>query len=413
MAKFFPALAHTDSVGYLDERGKRNLMSVLRLLPENMQKRALMSLSFDESIHYDTTCEDGDKKSPSLAEIGMAKLEEVFVDCGAFHYSKLSTPKFLNGGFVRSSTTIDEWKKRHMSRNIDAQYLICSPDHIIHSDLSEEEVIARREFTRLSAKSFLQLTSKFDNVTPIAVVHGRNIEERTSETEFMIGLGYKYIAFGGLVPLARDPKKVLHQIAGIEPLAEGDKLIIKPESPLGMLKKNGIKSHMFGLNSPEWYRWWKRLGVDSFDGSKLSQEGAANGIIWKVNQSVSRPKSAKDLYNRLQIKKINSREWNKNSHLSTLVTSPDGTLDLTHAGWKYLQTARCTSPNCPAKDIVHNCDPRVTGSIEHNMGRMIVNAYAFEEIMRQIDTLHERANLEDCTGDKKWLGNWKTIEVGK
>ena len=52
---FFPALAHTDSVGYLDERGKRNLMSVLRLLPENMQKRALMSLSFDESIHYDTT----------------------------------------------------------------------------------------------------------------------------------------------------------------------------------------------------------------------------------------------------------------------------------------------------------------------------------------------------------------------
>ena len=57
------------------------------------------------------------------------------------------------------------------------QYLICSPDHIIHSDLSEEEVIARREFTRISAKSFLQLTSKFDNVTPIAVVHGRNIEE--------------------------------------------------------------------------------------------------------------------------------------------------------------------------------------------------------------------------------------------
>ena len=44
---------------------------------------------------------------------------------------------------------------------------------------------------------------------------------------------------------------------------------------------------------------------------------------------------------------------------------------------------------------------------------MIVNAYAFEEIMSQIDALHERANLEDCTGDKQWLGNWKTIEVGK
>ena len=47
------------------------------------------------------------------------------------------------------------------------------------------------------------------------------------------------------------------------------------------------------------------------------------------------------------------------------------------------------------------------------MGRMIVNAYAFEEIMAQIDELYERANLEDCTGDKKWLENWRTIEVGK
>ena len=411
MAKFFPALAHTDSLGYLDERGNRNLMSVLRLLPENMQKRALMSLSFDESIHYDTTPDDGDKKSSVLAKMEMAKLEEVFVDCGAFHYSKLSTPKFLNGGFVRSSTTIDEWKKRHMSRKIDAHYLICSPDHIIHSDLTEEEVIARREFTRVSAKSFLELAGKLGNVTPIAVIHGRNIKERTSETEFMIGLGYKYIAFGGLVPLARDSKEVLHQIAGIEPLEQSDNIRIKPDSPLGLLRENGIKSHIFGLNSPEWYRWWKKLGVDSFDGSKLSQEGAANGIIWKVNYNVAEPKSAEDLYSRLQIKKIELREWEKEVQLSTLITSSDGNMDIDHAGWKYLQSARCTSPNCPAKDIVHNCDPRVTGSIEHNMGRMITNAYAFEEIMAQIDALYDRANQEDCTGEKEWLKNWRRIEV--
>ena len=35
--------------------------------------------------------------------------------------------------------------------------------------------------------------------------------------------------------------------------------------------------HVFGLNSPEWVRWWHRLQIDSFDGSKLSTEGAANG----------------------------------------------------------------------------------------------------------------------------------------
>ena len=40
---------------------------------------------------------------------------------------------------------------------------------------------------------------------------------------------------------------------------------------------------MFGLNSPDWYRWWKRLGVDSFDGSKLSQEGAIMALYGLQN----------------------------------------------------------------------------------------------------------------------------------
>ena len=410
MSKFFPALAHTDSLGYFDKRNKRKVMSVRRLLPKSIQSRALMSLSFDESIHYETSESDGDAQTKLLSKLELVDFQEIFVDCGAFHYSKLDTPKFQNGGFVRSSTTIKQCVERHLSRNSGARYLICSPDHIIHSGLSEKQVKARRQFTRISAKSFLDLTQEYDNVTPVAVVHGRTLDERILETKYLIDLGYEYIAFGGLVPIARDPKKVLYQIAGIEPTSVGEPTI-DPESPLGLLKKNGIRTHMFGLNSPDWYRWWKRLGVDSFDGSKLSQEGAANGIIWVTKLDTEKPTNAKQLYQRLQIKKISQRDWVPQNGLGVLQVSRDGIIDLNHDGWNYLQSARCTSPNCTHFDGTHNCDPRVTGSVEHNMGRMIVNSYAFEAIMKRIDELYEMANNCDDLGQHQWLKNWTKIEV--
>ena len=72
-----------------------------------------------------------------------------------------------------------------------------------------------------------------------------------------------------------------------EPLAEGDKLIIK-RIPTWDAKEEWHKSHMFGLSSLNGIAGG-RLGVDSFDGSTFSR-GAANGIIWKVNQSVSTKK---------------------------------------------------------------------------------------------------------------------------
>ena len=89
MSKFFPALAHTDSLGYFDKRNKRKVMSVRRLLPKSIQSRALMSLSFDESIHYETSESDGDAQTKLLSKLELVDFQEIFVDCGAFHYSKL------------------------------------------------------------------------------------------------------------------------------------------------------------------------------------------------------------------------------------------------------------------------------------------------------------------------------------
>ena len=49
----------------------------------------LTSLSFDETTHY---------------EVNGA--EQVFIDCGAFHYVNEKVPKFKKGGYVNARSAI-------------------------------------------------------------------------------------------------------------------------------------------------------------------------------------------------------------------------------------------------------------------------------------------------------------------
>ena len=88
--------------------------------------------------------------------------------------------------------------------------------------------------------------------------------------------------------------------------------------------------------------------------------------------------------------------------------SEDGVLDFDNPGWKYLNSARCTSPKCRHGPEVHNCDPRVTGSIEHNMGRTILNSWVFESLMDKMDLICEKAKSSD---DDNLIENWSPIEV--
>ena len=83
MAQFFPALAHTDTMGFFDENNHRRLMSVRGLLPESIAANFLISLSFDESIHYVPEIDLGD--SNVSFRLTRPDIKTVFVDCGAFH----------------------------------------------------------------------------------------------------------------------------------------------------------------------------------------------------------------------------------------------------------------------------------------------------------------------------------------
>lgn len=407
MGEFYPALAHTDMVGYIDSFGNRNLMSIRGLMPDSMSQRFLTSLSFDESIHYSFSQEIGDPVCGM--EIAITAPEKVFVDCGAFHYKNLQVPKFKIGGFANALTAYENYQRRHLSRDTDCDYLLCSPDHIIPPGCEDKMAEERRKFTLSSAEEFLDLLKGEERAKPVGVVHGRTAEERAEMTEQLIEIGYDYIAFGGLVPLARNPGEVLMQLIGTN-LLESESPQINESSALGIANNAGVKTHLFGLNSPDWYRWIKRLGVDSFDGSKLSTEGAVNGIIWTENEfSVDNPpENARSMYRRLQIKKIRSRKVIKKGGHGKFDFSEDGVLDFDNPGWKYLNSARCTSPKCRHGPEVHNCDPRVTGSIEHNMGRTILNSWVFESLMDKMDLICEKAKSSD---DDNLIENWSPIEV--
>ena len=96
-------------MGYLDNNGRRRVMSIRRLLPPSMQSRSLMSLSFDERIHYSTERDDGEMNPTNSHHYPLNPMSEVFVDCGAFNYSKMEVPRFTRGGFVSSRSALEEY----------------------------------------------------------------------------------------------------------------------------------------------------------------------------------------------------------------------------------------------------------------------------------------------------------------
>jgi len=389
MSIFFPALASTDTIG-ISVNGKRSSISIRSFMPKKMKKKFLTSLSFDESTHYEL---DG--------------IEEVFIDCGAFHYVNEKVPKFKMGGYVNPQSAIDHYLHRHSNRkNAAISYLVCSPDHIIPPEMNDEDSKNRTKWTINVAKEFIQLCNKIKNFTPVGVVHGRNKNERLAMVKEYIALGYNYIAFGGLVPIARNESLVLEQIAGIN---DSTKPIIDRNSPLGHALLNGCKTHMFGLNSPEWYRWWKRMGVNSFDGSKLSQEGASNGIIWSLNEFDIRspPSSTRGLYTRTKIKDIGERNWVKGKDgIYELEVIGDSILEVKSLGWKFHQNSLCMNNNCKQSEFKHRPDPRTTGSVEHNMGRTIINSHVFEVLMKRIDDLVELAD----NSNEGIYAEWRSID---
>ena len=424
---FFVALAHTDTVAYLNSsiNPERKRVSNLNLFPNSLKENLLFSMSFDSKIHYESWTSDLDPIASSKdLEKENALPKRMFADCGAFQFRELPRP-LLGGVELDFKVAWNYYENKHVkAKHRWEEILLCSPDHIITADMSDEDTESRFEFIKENAEPFLEKCDSDSRVFAVGVIHGRNIDERKQQYEMFKSLGYEYVALGGMVPYSTKQNQVLDIVAGIKDI---ENPFIESDSILGRCRKDGIKLHVFGLNSPEWVRWWHRLQLDSFDGSKLSTEGAANGWYYIPNdgkgagrETPNEPKKVGELYQRIAVKKMGSDKWKwkkENGLLKPNVpfTEKDVDTNCSCPACQYLKSSRCTSPRCWFKKLNQNkhhvSDPRMMGSTEHNMGRVAHNAFVFSWIIEQIERLNKLADESEITEQNAWLLNWKTIEV--
>ena len=444
---FFVALAHTDTIAYFDSdiNSSRIRVSNLNLFPNSLRENLLFSMSFDSKIHYESWSSKLEIISSQKELEDDALPKRVFADCGAFQFRDLPRP-MLGDVELDFNVAWDYYEHKHVKADHQwDEILLCSPDHIITPDMSDEDATSRFEFIKENAAPFLEKCKSDTRIYAVGVIHGRTIDERKKQYEMFKSLGYEYVALGGMVPYSTKQNQVLDIVAGIKDI---ENPIIESDSILGRCRRDGIKLHVFGLNSPEWVRWWYRLQIDSFDGSKLSTEGAANGWYYIPNdgkgagrEMPSKPKNVGELYHRIAVKKmeVKSNNWHKkpkcgqslwdmkyreelniSSHHNSLVLRKNIIVNGVQTqcfclACRYLKSSRCTSERCWFRkeniEHYHVSDPRMMGSTEHNMGRVAHNAFVFSWIIEQIVRLNKLADESEITDANAWLLNWKTIEV--
>jgi len=424
--QFFVAVAHTDTIAYFSKKvdPDRIRVSNLNIFPSKMKENMLFSMSFDSAIHYNTM---QSKLDPLGVTKGLSKStpRRLFADCGAFQFRNSIEPILDDGIRLDAKVAWQYYSAKHLNSGFEwEELLLCSPDHIVTADMSDEEVENRFKFIEENAAPFLELSKQDARVIAIGVIHGRNNEERIEQYEMFKSIGYRYVALGGMVPYSSKHDVALRIVAGIEDSSEPE---INADSILGRCRKDGIKLHIFGLNSPEWCRWWYRLDIDSFDGSKLSTEGAANGWYWVAKDEKypgrefpQQPQTVSELYHRIAVKKMGAEEWNWSLKEEVFVPEVPLTIDgidtsCDCSACEYLKSARCTSDRCwywkNNSERRHVCDPRMMGSTEHNMGRVAHNAHVYSWLIDQISRLKKLADESEISEENQWLENWTTIEV--
>ena len=448
--KFFVALAHTDTIACFASIGdeKRTRISNLNLFPDSLKENLLFSMSFDSAIHYDSMSNVLDPLGKSDAlKLHNTLPKRVFADCGAFQFRELPRP-MLGEVELNHEIAWDYYEKKHIkAKHQWDEILLCSPDHIITADMDDEQTQSRFEFIKKNASPFLEKSKSDSRVFAIGVIHGRNIQERIEQYEMFKSIGYEYVALGGMVPYSTKQEQALEIVAGIKDI---EAPFIDQSSILGRCRRDGIKLHIFGLNSPDWIRWWHRLQIDSFDGSKLSTEGAANGWYYVPNDGKGsgrdmpdKPTKVGQLYHRIAVKKMNSNSWlwNEKPRIGNSLWDIKYRDELKSKGakkeiirvcgknvivkgiqtqcfcdaCKYLKSSRCTSERCWCRKTNpnerHVAEPRMMGSTEHNMGRVAHNAFVYSWLIEQIEKYNKEADESEISEENAWLLNWKTIEV--
>ncbi len=169
---------------------------------------------------------------------------QIMGDCGAFTYADQQEPPY----------SVDEVINFYEGLNLDFGV---SMDHIIFDYLSDAQIkkgavlqedwVYRQELTISIASQFIKTVKKQKCAfTPLAVAHGWDPESYKNAVNQLQKIGYKKIAFGGMVPLrTTDVLDVLRECSTV--------------------RRSSTEFHLLGLTRLDKIAEFSSLGVTSID----------------------------------------------------------------------------------------------------------------------------------------------------
>jgi hypothetical protein len=176
----------------------------------------------------------------------LPKGKPMIYDCGAWSYRDLEVPP-VNSKQVAASYA------EHAPRGS----MVIAPDHML---IDGSDVEYRRQWNAEQAKTFL--VDCPTDMKPMACVHGMDLEERVNHAKWLVSIGYKHIAIGGIAARASKKKLVTSWVEAIRGAV--------PD----------VWLHVLGLSSPDYMKSWCRIGVDSADGSSHFKKAFSAGIFF-------------------------------------------------------------------------------------------------------------------------------------
>lgn len=166
----------------------------------------------------------------------------VFGDCGAFTYRNEKVPPYT------PDDTMEFYGNGRFTHG-------CSVDHIIF-DFDEgkgrarkdmpQAILDRFDLTLALADEFYALGRREKGFTPVGVIQGWSATSMARAADYLVRMGYTYLAVGGLVPLS---------VAQIHQALAAIRAAIPPR----------VRLHLLGFGKIENLTEFARYGITSFD----------------------------------------------------------------------------------------------------------------------------------------------------
>lgn len=193
--------------------------------------------------------------------------KRMIFDCGAWTYKDQPAPA-LGKNAVTPLWAFDQYKQIASSSDF-----IVAPDHMLLPGYADLD--SRREINSRYAVEFLEVAGGSPFV-PMAVAHGLTLAERIERVGALVDLGYSAISLGGMAGRASAKRE---NIAAAQ--------AIRSAFP-------SVWLHVLGLSSPDYFKAWHDLGVNSCDGSShFKQAFTAGAFFTQVGAKLTKHAAAR------------------------------------------------------------------------------------------------------------------------